>query len=192
MTTRTPTSTRTWRHRHREALETSSLLMGAHGIGGWKSQARATEDIDLLVAHRHHARAVKAIQEAYPDLRVADLPVVTRFSDEATGKEVIDLMKPVEDLFKVAFKYSIPVGSTHRVPDLEMALVSKFAAMVSPYRRPVKKHADASDFIDMVERNVAEIDVKKLKRLADKVYKGGAREIVQLIEDIKAGRSIQI
>jgi hypothetical protein len=117
---------------------------------------------------------------------------VTRFTDRATGKEVIDLMKPVEDLFKLAFKYSIPVGKTHRVPDLEMALVAKFAAMVSPYRRPAKKHADASDFTAMVEHNLNAIDLKKLKRLAEKVYKGGATEISQLIEDIKAGRTIQI
>jgi hypothetical protein len=168
------------------------LLMGAHGIGGWKDKARSTDDIDLLVPQKQHGKAVKAIQEAYPDLAVADLPVVTRFSDKETGKEVIDLMKPVQDLFKVAFKYSIPVGKTHRVPDLEMALVAKFAAMVSPYRRPLKKHQDAADFMDMVEHNLNEIDFKKLQRLADKVYKGGAKEIGQLIEDIKAGRTLQI
>jgi hypothetical protein len=167
------------------------LLMGAHGIGGWKEQARSTEDIDLLVPHKVHAKAVKALQMAFPQLAVSDLPVVTRFSDKATGKEVIDLMKPVEDLFKVAFKYSIPVGNSHRVPDLEMALVAKFAAMVSPYRRQKKKLVDGADFIDMVENNLKEIDLKKLRKLAEKVYPGGGTEVSKLIEDITAGRRIE-
>ncbi len=168
------------------------LLVGAHGIGGWKSQARSTEDIDVLVAVKHHSKAVKAIQHAFPKLVMADSPVATRFSDKRTGKGLIDLMKPVDEPFKLAFKYSVPVGKTHRVPDLEMALVAKFAARVAPDRRPLKKHADASDFIDMVEHNLDKIKIKKLEQLAEKVYQGGAKEITQLFNDIKAGRSIQI
>ena len=72
-----------------------------------------------------------------------------------------------------------------------MALISKFAAMVSPHRQPRKKLYDGGDFMEIVEIHVKEIDYKKLKRLADKVYQGGGAEIMNLIEDIKAGRRIQ-
>jgi hypothetical protein len=108
------------------------LLLGTHGVGGYRSEPRATQDVDVLIKKKDHAKAIRAIQEAFPKLEVNDTPVVTRFVDPHSGKPVIDLMKPTDALFKVAFRFSLPVGETHRIPDLELALVTKFAAMVSP------------------------------------------------------------
>ena len=50
---------------------------------------------------------------------------------------------------------------------------------------------DGGDFADMVENNLAKIDLRKLKRLGEKVYKGGGKEIIQLVDDIKFGRPLQ-
>src|SRR5687767_13211409 len=52
------------------------ILMGTHGIGGWRSQARATQDVDLLVTKKDHAKAVRVLREAFPKLSVEDTPVV--------------------------------------------------------------------------------------------------------------------
>jgi len=167
------------------------LLLGTHGIGGWRSQARATQDVDLLIKKRDHAKAVRAIREAFPKLEVDDTRIVTRFLDASSGTSIIDLMKPSNTLFKVAFQYSIAVGDTHRVPELELALVTKYAAMVSPNRPQSKKLVDAGDFFDMVESNLADIDLEKVQELARMVFPRGSAEVTRFIRDIEAGRKLE-
>jgi hypothetical protein len=104
---------------------------------------------------------------------------------------VIDLMRPV-DLYAEAFKNTVRVGQTHDVPNLELALAAKFAAMVSRNRDQFKKHFDAGDFGQMVRRNQSAIDFDRLRRLGEVVYQGGGDEIVQLVEDVKAGRPLRL
>jgi hypothetical protein len=168
------------------------VLMGTHGLGGWRSEPRATQDVDVLVTKKDISKAVRALARAYPDLEVKDTPVVTRFVDPATGKQVIDVMKPAQPVYQMVFRHTLSVGDTHRIPDLEMALASKFAAMVSPNREPAKKLIDAGDFVDVVTHNRSAIDLPKLQRLADKAYPQGGAEIVRMVEDIDAGRTIQL
>jgi hypothetical protein len=167
------------------------VLMGAHGISPWLGEPRATRDIDLLIQKRHHRKAVKAVREAYPALLVEDCPAVTRFSDPADLQVVIDLMKPVEDLHKEVFKYTVAAGKTHCFPTLEMALACKFAAMTSPNRTERKRHLDAADLIGMVEHHFEDIDRNVLFSLGEMVHAGGGPELLKLIDDMHAGRPIQ-
>jgi hypothetical protein len=166
------------------------VLMGAHAIAGWRAEPRSTPDVDILVQKRDQRKAVTAVRRAYPDLTVQDLPVVTRFLDPVTAKPVIDLMKPLELVHQAVFKNVIPVEETHRIPDLEMALVCKFAAMISPNRQDAKKHIDAADFIEIVRTHHEDLDPEKLRRLGETVYPGGGDEVVKLVEDVKAGRRL--
>ncbi|HET6879728.1 MAG TPA: hypothetical protein VFI31_06225 [Pirellulales bacterium] len=167
------------------------VLMGQHGISGWLSEPRATRDVDVVVQKRHFAKAVRAVQAAWPELLVKEYPVVTRFLDPANNEPVIDLMRP-NDVYREAFKNCVRVGKTHDVPSLELALAAKFAAMVSRNRERRKKHFDAGDFIGIVERNHAKIDVERLRKLGDAVYPGGGDEIVRFVEDVKAGRTLRV
>jgi hypothetical protein len=43
----------------------SFVLVGAHGLGGWMNEPRATQDVDVVVATRHHKKAVKALTDAF-------------------------------------------------------------------------------------------------------------------------------
>lgn len=167
------------------------ILMGNYGMIGWRDEPRATEDVDVLVRTRDHRKAVRVIHEAFPPLRVEDYPVVTRFLDPATGKPRIDLMKPNQPLFKVAFRHTVLVEEGYRVPNLEFALACKFAAMVSPHRQVKRKHLDAADFMSMVEANESAIRPAALKALGERVYPGGGEEIMRLLEDARAGRRLE-
>ncbi len=167
------------------------VLMGTHGVGGYRSEPRATQDVDVLVRKKDIRKAVRALQAEYPNLTITDFPVVTRFIDPSNQKPVIDVMKPTQSIFRAVFRHTIAVGDTHEIPQLEMALVSKFAAMVSPNRSEAKKLIDASDFVDVVVYNRKDLDLTKLQRLADRVYPNGGAEMRQLIADIDAGRRIQ-
>lgn len=167
------------------------MLMGNYGISGWRGEERATQDVDILVRSRDHRKAVKAISEAFPRLQVADSPVVTRFLDPVRRVALIDLMKPNQPLFKVAFRQSVLDAEGYLIPNLEFALACKFAAMVSPYREVRKKHLDAADFMSMVEANASSIRLAQLRRLGERVYPGGGAEVLQLVEDAKAGRRLE-
>lgn len=167
------------------------VLMGEHGISGWLSEPRATRDVDVVVQKRHFAKAVRAIQAAWPELVVKQYPVVTRFLDPANGEPVIDVMRP-NDVYREAFKNCVPVGKTHHVPNLELALASKFAAMVSRMREVPKKHSDASDFAQIVLRNHAKINLNRLRQLGDAVYPDGGKELVRFVDDVKAGRMLRL
>ena len=166
------------------------VLLGTYGINGWRSEPRATQDVDVLVTKRDTRKAVKTIRKLYPELTVNDFPVVTRFVDPGTGLGVIDVMKPTHPLYRVAFRHTIQVEETHRLPSLELAIVSKFAAMVSPHRGQPKKLIDGGDFSDIIIFNRARIDLDKLVALANKVYPDGGNEILTHIVDIDAGRQI--
>lgn len=167
------------------------ILMGTYGMAGWRHEPRASDDIDLLVRTRDRRKAVQAIQTSLPRFRVEDSAVVTVFLDPATERSLIEVRRPTQPLFKVAFRQSILVEEGYRIPNLELSLASKFAAMRCPGRPQEKRFLDAADFMTMVEKNSSAIRPARLRRLGERVYPGGGAEILQLVEDAKAGRRIE-
>src|SRR5436309_12454749 len=63
--------------------KTSFVLVGAYGLAGWM-EARATQDVDVVVALRQVKKAVRLLVEAFPNLDAEDLDVVVRLRDRAT------------------------------------------------------------------------------------------------------------
>ena len=165
------------------------VLLGAYGIGGYRSEARSTGDVDVLVNKRQVRKAIRVLADEFPDLRIEDHLVVARFRNPVTDMIVLDVMKPTS---QAVFRNSVRVGETHRIPNLEMALVTKYKAMTGPTRKPAKKLIDAGDFTDIVVHNRAVIDLKKLKRLGGLASQGEGTAILRLIADIDAGRMIEL
>jgi hypothetical protein len=168
------------------------VLIGTHGLGDWRDQPRATHDIDLLVAKKDIRKAVDELHEEFPSLEVADSPASARFIDPALGYEVIDVKKPMGAVFREVFRHSIPVGKSHRIPELELAIALKFAAMFSPDRRTEKKFLDAGDCLNVIAHNRSQIDLRKLERWGDMLNSGDGSEIIRLIDDFEAGRKIDV
>jgi len=168
------------------------VILWTHWINGYRDDARDSEVVDVLVTKRDVRKAVRVLDETFPYLEIIENSVVARFVNPVTQKVVIDVMKPASRAMQLVFRHTIPIGDTHRIPDLEMALVSKFVAMRSPNRKPHKKHLDAGDFGSIVEANRQSIDLKKLRRLADQACPGGGAEILRLIDDLDAGLTIQV
>jgi hypothetical protein len=168
------------------------VLVGTHGLVGYRSQARATDDVDVLVTKRDVRKAARILEEAFPYLELVDTPVVTRFRNPVTQKILLDLMKPTSEVMRVVFRHTVSVGKSHRIPSLEMALVLKFVAMHAPMRRQSKRQIDLGDFIDLVEHNRNALDLDKLRRLANRVRARAGVEIVELVADIDAGRTVHL
>lgn len=174
------------------AAKVRFMLLGAHGLGGWTGEPRATKDVDVLVAARSHKKAVRALLEAFPHLQAEDNQVVTRLRDPETRDVVLDIMKPNQPLYHDALMHTHSVesgGQKYLVPSLEMALAMKFSAMISLTRSDDKKHFDAGDFIRMVKANPL-IDLEKLRALGQLVYNGGGDELVEKVRQVRAGEKL--
>ena len=176
------------------AARVKFMLLGAHRLGGWTREPRATKDVDVLVAARGHKKAVQALREAFPHVQAEDNEVVTRLRDPETGTVVIDVMKPNQPLYRDALKHTHAVesgGQTYLVPSLEMALAMKFSAMISLTRADDRKHFDAGDFIRMVRANL-DIDLASLHALGQLVYNGGGDEVVENVCKVRAGKKLTL
>jgi hypothetical protein len=166
------------------------LLMGLHGYVGYMPEPRATQDVDILVPYKSRTRAKKAIAQHWPALVVRELSQVTRFMDpldlDSGGqpKPVVDLMHPWSPFQELILKEHVIVDNEtqHRIPTLEAALVSKYAAIVSRYRDQYKKEYDAGDFRRLVQANTDHIRHDDLRRLAGLIWEGGADDIERFIQ----------
>lgn len=174
-----------------QQAEIRFVLVGAHGIGGWLRQSRATRDVDVVVRKADHKKAVRAIQQRFPDYVLDAHTLVTRFLDAATAEPVIDLMRPV-DLYQHAFENAVQTQWGYLVPNLELAIASKFRALVSRNRPEEKLHLDASDFIQIIKRNHEQLDRARLKRLGESVFAEGGEQVLKMVDDVLAGRRLKI
>jgi hypothetical protein len=166
--------------------------METHGINVYRDEARATQDVDVLVTKRDVPRAIRVLAEAFPYLEVMNFSTVARFVDPVTQKVVLDVMKPTSRTMQSVFRRTIAIKDTHRIPTLEMALVAKYVAMTAPNRKRLKRMQDLVDFANMAVQNRAAIDMAKLRRIGDAIETGHAERITELIADIDAGRALEI
>lgn len=166
------------------------VLMGLHGYVGYMPNPRATQDVDIMVPHSGRVKAKKAISTRWPELVIRELSQVTLFLDpldlDSAGhpKPIIDLMHPWSPFQELILQEHVVVDpeTQHRLPTLEAALVSKYAAMISPFRERNRKEYDAGDFRRLVQANRVRIRFDELQRLAGLVWERGAEEIVQFVE----------
>lgn len=178
------------------------VLTGAHGIATWTGVAGNTQDVDILVkGGRNHTRAVNAIKELYPNLVVEDHGEAFAFYIPGEQDSVIDVTYPVRDnqletLANPTWTENKKLGIRYRVPSLEEALANKYGAMLTPNRKPDKRHVDAADFTRMVRRSTEQgrkpIDLKRLEILGEMVWPGGGKEILRLVNEVKAGKAINL
>jgi hypothetical protein len=165
------------------------VLMGLHGYVGYMPDPRATQDVDIMVPYSGKARAKKAIAAHWPNLVVRELSQVTRFLDPldldpaGNPKPVIDLMHPWSPFQELILKEYVIVDeeTQHRLPTIEAALVSKYAAIVSPHRDRDKKEQDAVDFRRLVRANHDRLRHDDLRRLASLVWERGDEEIERFV-----------
>ena len=168
------------------------VLVGAYGLVGWTKRPRATEDVDVVVPLRQVKKAVRALEEAFPELKGEDYEVVARLKNRQTGHVAIDVMKPIQAPFNAIFKHTHDVtdkGVEYRVPNLEMALATKFAPLVSLGRAEVDKYSDARDFALMAINN-EDFDWISLESLGESIFPGGGKEIVEKVRQAKAGQKL--
>lgn len=179
------------------------VLTGAHGIGGWTGRPRSTKDVDILVkGGRNLTRAVNALKALYPQLEVGNFAEVTAFFNPGQTESLIDVTYPhradlQETLANPIWVANKELGLRYRVPSLAEALANKYGAMLTPNRAWEKRQQDLVDFSLMVKHSMDEgqraIGLGRLEILGEKVGPaGGRKEILRLVERVKAGNAISL
>lgn len=168
------------------------VLAGAHGIGGWMAEPRATQDVDFIIRVRDRQKATAALMAKYPHLELEKHPDVWRFK---SGEQyLVDLILTRPPLFKRVIKEfrTTRIGKHEaKIPKLEAALAMKFASMTGHYRNVRRKTQDAVDFMSMLEVNKG-LNTDLLRELGELVYPGGGSDLVRYVEDARAGRKLEI
>ena len=169
---------------------TNWVLMGLHGYVGYMPMPRATQDVDIMVPYSQKQKACKAIAKQWPMLEIRELSQVVRFMDpndldeDGKPKPVIDVMLPWSEFQKTILLDHIIIDpkSGNRIPSVEAAIVSKYAAVVSPHRAWVDKQQDSIDMRRIMKANATRIDRVSLGDLAAQVWEGGGQEIIKFFD----------
>ena len=133
---------------------------------------------------------IQAICQRWPQLIVEKQEVVVRFRDPVevaiTGemKQVINAMLPSNPCYEAILDryHTVDPTTGHRIPIIEAACASKFAALVSPYREWERKQQDAVDLRSIMVPNHATLDRRLLQLLGDLVYPDGGKELLEYLQ----------
>lgn len=174
----------------REAGVQNWCLMGLHGYVGYLPMPRATQDVDVMVPHNQKQKAIKAISSRWPTLEKEEFEPVVRFYDpgelDRNGNKVpvIDLMLPWGPFQETILKEHVLTDASTgtRYPTAEAAIVAKYAALISPSRKPSKRKYDAGDLENLIRTVHPNYDVLSIQSLAGQVWEGGAEEILRFID----------
>ena len=174
----------------RDAGVENWCLMGLHGYVGYLPMPRATQDVYIMVPHNQKRKAVKAIIGRWPELIKEEFEPVVRFYDpgeldiDGNRVPVIDLMLPwgkfQETILKEHVLTDRKTGS--RYPTAEAAIVAKYAALISPSRKPGKRKYDAGDLEGLILSTHQNLNLVAIQSLAGQVWEGGSEEILRFID----------
>jgi hypothetical protein len=169
------------------------VLTGTYAIGTWTGRPRATKDVDILARPgRNHARAVKAIQERFPDLEVRKVQNVTAFFRPGERESVIDVALPSRGDNRAALEDTVwvddPVnGVRYRIPARECAIANKYGAMLTLTRDLTKRLQDMVDLNLMAKHSMDEgqtpLDLVRIEELGEMVWpRGGGKELLRIVQ----------
>jgi hypothetical protein len=127
---------------------------------------------------------------------------IKEFVPPGEKESVIDVIYPhwadiEETLARPVWTENKEAGLRYRIPELEPALSNKYGAMLTSSRESRKRRQDILDFEWMVVHSASAgrrpIDLERLEALGEKVRpRGGGKEILRLVECVKAGQAITL
>jgi hypothetical protein len=169
-----------------------SVLVGSHGMGGWRQGPRAAQDTVLIVAARNHRKAIQTLLSGYPNLTVEDNESGTTLRAPDPKGVVIEVLNPARPLLRKALVKTRTIhvdGRLCLIPTLEIALDLVFDPMTQlPWSSP-EKYLNAGDFIRMIQAN-PRIDFKELEVLGELINKGAGTAIVDKVKRVQAGEKL--
>lgn len=181
-----------------ESKNVSYVLIGGHMLSCHTGTARATVDVDFIIGGADFERASKAIHKAYAQFKRYDRVYHVTYNTKkphTKDPERIDLVKDGFPLFRVIVQqYCVTVRAKKhlvKIPTIEAAIALKFAASISPNRGDENKPVDNADLMRLI-RTTPKFDEKALLALGELIYRGGGKELVAIVNDVKQGKTISL
>jgi len=78
-----------------------------------------------------------------------------------------------------------------KIPTIEAAIALKFAASISPNRGDENKPIDHADLLRLI-RSTPSFDDEALSTLGNLIYKGGGKDLVSSVEDVRTGKVLSL
>jgi hypothetical protein len=186
------------------------LLVGVLGLAGWVRDPRACQYVDLLISPRRLGAAIDRIQRLFGEMNIVESEGFVEMVQATTGVlPAIRIHVSGHPLHEMVMRNSVATElPAHevvirkrivsavprvriRVPNLELAIARTFESMT---RRPwsdAEKYQDAHDFLCMIKGN-SELDMDRLRDLAEAHAKGLGSKIVRKVNGVRAGKRFEI
>lgn len=169
---------------HRRRID--YVLIGQFGLVEWLGTAQPSAELDLVIPPRQRKRAVKLLHATYPHLRVADQEWGTLFQDLTNQRVKIKLLLPtsfLSTIFSQTRRRTVE-GVPCLIPNLEMAILLAFAALLNPQKPAHEKDAEKAAFITIVKAN-KKVAEPKLKKLCDALSPGLGDPLLKLVRSTR-------
>ena len=174
------------------------VLIGGHMLSYYTGTARATVDVYFIIRAADYERASKAIHKAYAQFKHHDQVFHVTYDTRkphVKDPERIELIKDGFPLFRaVVKKYYVTVNAQKqliKIPTIEAAVALKFAASISPNRGDENKHIDNADLFRLI-RATPKLDEKALLALGELIDRGGGKELVAVVGDVRKGKAVSL
>ncbi len=175
------------------AIRATHVLIGGLAAG-YYGKPRTTVDVDLLVPRRAADKLQAELgRRGY---RIEASGDMMRLHRRGTKEPVADIVwREAHPVLEAASTQ--PVRAT--VLGLRVNLVRrgafvalKYHAAVSPRRAYGDKHQDVTDIVRVLDKGFGPADEKLALAIAEKSYAGGARELAEMLDDIRHERPVRI
>jgi hypothetical protein len=163
-----------------------SVLIGSYGLVEWLGMPRPSAELDLVVTPRQRKRAVKLLHQTYPHLRLADQEWGALFQDLVNHRVKIKLVPPTSFLatiFSQTRKRAVD-GVPCLIPNVEMAVLLAFAAVLNPQKPLHEKEQEQADFVALVKAN-KKLAEPKLKKLCEALSPGLGEPLLKLVRSVR-------
>jgi hypothetical protein len=164
------------------------VLVGANAVNIYSGKPRTSQDVDFICDKPQKLIAlIKKVLANYR-LKIKESAAVFRINKD--GQEFMDIIKPYNDLLKMALLKTKRVQGFY-IPIIEIVVALKYAAMISPHRQQDDQLQDAVDFARIIRNNPA-LNIEKTAKYASSVHETSADEIKRFIADVRASKRLQI
>jgi hypothetical protein len=154
------------------------VVVGARCANVYSENPRTTQDIDVLT--NDYEKLAEWVHKEFPNLEIEVTDVVIRFLSH--GKEVLDIMIPTDDIFKIALHDTRKAGK-FRIASAEALLAMKFHSITSSHRKLTRKGQDRVDMANILDHT--KVDLKKAAGYVKTLAPGADEAFLAFIGKLK-------
>jgi|GEM_PF-3033896 len=171
-------------------VEARHLIVGGFAVGALTARPRATVDIDIMIAREDAGPFEEALARRLGPLEIERYRSLDRIKRPAIDLIMSDPTALRRESLRAEHGQDVELaGVVVRLPVPELAVVLKYASMVSRSRSADDARQDLADLGRLLTNNPA-LDDALLARLAKTLHTRSPKELPRIIATLRAGGDI--